>query len=82
MPGGLCLGECGPRNAIHGLAGSVEAHFLAVGEYDAFEPDDLLAVGELIADARDHVAGLDRRLGPTVRLHPVDGGPPTNPFSI
>src|SRR5256885_9794747 len=62
-----------------GLA-AVEAQFLAVGQYDALEPDDLLAVGELIAGARDHVAALDRRLGPAVRLHPVDGGPTDQPL--
>src|SRR5438094_226356 len=70
----------GPQST--GLAAGVEAHFLAVGQYGAFEPDDLLAVGELIADARDHVAGLHRRLGPAVGLHPVDGGATDQPFLL
>src|SRR5439155_2574613 len=59
---------------------AVEAHLLAVGQHGSFEPDDLLAVGKLIADARDHVAGLDRRLGPAVRFHPIDGGPTDQPL--
>src|SRR5262245_12286911 len=62
-----------------GLA-AVEAHFLAVGKYDALEPDCLRAVGELIADAGDHVAGLQGRLGPAVGLHPVGGGATDLPF--
>src|SRR5438477_12449030 len=64
-----------------GLA-AVEAQFLAVGQYGALEPHDLLAVGELIADARDHVARLHRRLGPAVGLHAVDGGPTDHPFLL
>src|SRR5262245_3548408 len=56
-----------------GLA-AVEAQFLAIRQDDALEPDDLLTIGELIAGARDHVAGFHRRLGPPVGLHPVDGG--------
>src|SRR5207247_6110311 len=56
-----------------GLA-AVEAQVLAVGQYDALEPDDLLAVGELIADARDYVAGLVRRLCYEVGLQPCYGG--------
>ena len=42
------------------LAG-VDAHFAAVGEDDALEPDDFLAVAELIARAGDHIARLQRR---------------------
>src|SRR5262245_60183021 len=59
---------------------AIEAHFLTVGEYNALEPDDLLAVGELIADPGDHVAGLHRRLGPAIGLHPIDGGTANLPF--
>src|SRR6202047_5461467 len=59
---------------------AVEAQFLAVGQYDALKPEDLLAVGKLIADARDHVAGLHHRLGPPVSLHPVDRGATDLPF--
>src|SRR5712691_4974331 len=61
---------------------AVEAQFLAVGQYGALEPDDLLAVGELIADARDHVAGLHCRLGPAVGLHPFEGGATDQPFLL
>src|SRR6266550_1924454 len=61
---------------------AVEAQFLAVGQYGTLEPDDLLAIGELIADARDHVAGLHCRLGPAVGLHPVDGGATDQPFLL
>jgi hypothetical protein len=59
---------------------AVDADFLAVGQHRPLEPDDLLAVGKLITDARDHVARLDRRLGPAVRLHPIGGGPTNQPF--
>src|SRR5687767_13670154 len=56
-----------------GLA-TVDSDLLAVGHHDPFQPDDLLAVGELIANARDRVAGLDRRLCPSDGFHPVDRG--------
>src|SRR4051794_24045437 len=59
---------------------SVEPQFLAVGKDDALEPDDLLTVGKLIADARDHIAGFHRRPRPAVGLHAVDGGSPDQPF--
>src|SRR5438105_14817946 len=52
---------------------AVNAQFPAVGQHHPLEPDDLLAVRELVADARDHVARPDGRLGPAVRLHAVDG---------
>src|SRR5438132_1132845 len=52
---------------------AVNAQLPAVGQHHPLEPDDLLAVRELVADARDHVARPDRRLGPAVRLHAVDG---------
>src|SRR6476646_5286801 len=59
---------------------AVEAEFLAVVQYDVLQPDDLLAVGKLIPDASDHVAGLHRRFGPPVGLHPVEGGATHLPF--
>src|SRR5580692_5710960 len=62
------------------LAAGVYANLLAVGQYDTLKPDDLLAVGVLIADARDYVAGFHRRLGPAVRFHPDDGGAADLPF--
>src|SRR5262249_7165296 len=62
-----------------GLA-AVQAQFLAVGQYDAFEPDDLLTVGELICDARDRGARFPRWFGPAVGLHSVDRGATDQPF--
>src|SRR6266581_4389033 len=76
-PAARTRGRKGKKEA--GLA-AVHPDLLAVGQHRLLEPDDLLAVGELIADARDHVAGLDRRLGPAVRLHPVDGGTTDQPL--
>src|SRR6185436_7070418 len=56
-----------------GLA-AIQQHRLAVSEHHAFEPDDLLAVAELLPDSCQHVTGLDGCLRPAVGFHPVDGG--------
>src|SRR4029450_3931589 len=64
---------------MHALA-AVDLYLLAVGQHDALEPDDFLAVVELIADTRDHVARLDCRFRPAVPFHPADGGPPDHPL--
>src|SRR4029453_10187481 len=59
---------------------AVDLYLLAVGQHDALEPDDFLAVVELIADTRDHVARLDCRLGPAVPFHPAYCGPTDHPL--
>src|ERR1051325_1864488 len=45
---------------------AVEVHFLAVGHDDVLEPENLLAVGELISGRGDDVARLERVLHPAV----------------
>src|SRR6516162_849929 len=40
------------------LSVAVKAQFFTVGQYDALEPDDFIAVGELITDAHEHIAGF------------------------
>src|SRR5687767_16029949 len=61
---------------------AVDVDLLAVSEHHPLEPDDLLAVGELIAGARDHVARLNRRPSPASRLHPIDRRPADQPFLL
>src|SRR5687767_5798639 len=63
-----------------GLLPTVQAHLLTVRQHDTLEPDDLLAVGELISGACDHVSWLDGRLVPAVRFHPVNRGPTDQPL--
>ena len=48
----------------HSRVAAVQTQFLAVGQYDALKPDDLLAVGKLIANACDHFSGFHRRFDP------------------
>jgi len=68
--------------APHSPVAAVQTQFLAVGQYDALKLDDLLAVGELIANGDDHSSSLHRGFAPqaaveggTPRQHPV--GEPT-----
>src|SRR5262245_29663767 len=50
-------------------ATAVEEHLLAAGHHDLVQPQDLLAVGELVAGGGDDVARLERALVPPVGFH-------------
>src|SRR5262245_2307455 len=54
------------------LLAAVDVDLPAVGEHHVLEPDDLLAVGELIPGACDYVALLDRCPGPAIGLHSIE----------
>ena len=75
-------GDCDDATVAKTASAAVDADLLAVSEHHALEPDDLLAVGELIAGARDHVTRLDRRPSPASRLHSIDRRPSDQPFLL